>query len=95
MSAMVDGATWVRAATETGQAIMVSLTRAGVDPRPFGHLVSYVTGTFRDVVKAVAGALPKKVAEDAWRIGMVGNRGGHTSATRSSTSLTRTPVSPI
>ena len=72
MSAMVDGATWVRAATETGQAIMVSLTRAGVNPRPFGHLVSYVTGAFRDVVKAVASALPKKVVEDAWRIGMVG-----------------------
>ena len=72
MSAMVDGAAWVRAATETGQAIMASLTRAGADPRPYGHLVSYVTSTFRDVVKAVAGALPKKVAEDAWRIGTVG-----------------------
>ena len=72
MSAMVDGAAWVRAATETGQAIMASLTRAGVDPRPYGHLVSYVTGTFRDVVKAVAGAPPKKIAEDAWRIGTVG-----------------------
>jgi hypothetical protein len=31
-----------------------------------------VTSTFRDAVKAVAGALPKKVAEDAWRIGPVG-----------------------
>jgi hypothetical protein len=60
MSAMMDGAAWMRAATETGQAIMASFTRAGADPRPFGHLVSYVTGPFRDVVKAVAGALPSR-----------------------------------
>ena len=62
----------MRAATETGQAIMASLTRAGADPRPYGHLVSYVTSPFRDAVKSLAGFLPQKVAEDAWRIGPVG-----------------------
>ena len=72
MSAMVDSRPWVQSATQTGQAIMTSLIRAGADPLPYGHLLSYVTSTFRDVVKAVAGALPKKVAEDAWRIGPMG-----------------------
>ena len=73
MSAMVDSRPWVQAATQTGQAIMTSLIRARRGSSPVrAPSVSYVTSTFRDVVKAVAGALPKKVAEDAWRIGPVG-----------------------
>jgi hypothetical protein len=72
MNAMVDNTAWVQATTKIGQAIMTSLVRAGADPRPYGHLVSYVTSTFRGVVKALVGALPTKVAEDAWRISTVG-----------------------
>lgn len=72
MNATVDGVAWVQIATEAGQAIMASLTRAGADPRPYGHMVSYVTSPFRGVVKALAGSPPKKVAEDVWRIGPVG-----------------------
>jgi hypothetical protein len=71
MNAMVDSDAWMRAVTETGQAIMTSLTRAGADPRPYGHLVTYVATPFRDAVKALTGSLPKKVPEDAWRIGAV------------------------
>ena len=75
MNAMVDGAPWIQAATETGQAIMTSLARGGADTRPYGHLVSYVTTSFRDAVKALTGTRPQKVAEDAWRIGLVGKSG--------------------
>jgi hypothetical protein len=75
VNAMVDGASWMQAAAEAGQAIMTSLVRAGADPRPYGHLVSYVTSHLRDVVKSVTGALPKKVAEDAWCLGPVGKSG--------------------
>ena len=75
MNAMVDGAPWMQAAAEVGQAILSSLTRAGVDPRPYGHMISWVTSSFRDVVKALTGARPKKVAEDVWSIGPVGKSG--------------------
>lgn len=69
---MVDGAAWMRAAVQTGQGVMASLMRAGAKSRPYGHLVSYVTAPFRDVVKEITGARPAKVAEDAWRIGPAG-----------------------
>ena len=75
MNAMVDGAPWMQAATEAGQAILSSLTRAGADPRPYGHMISWLTSSFRDVVKALTGARPKKVAEDVWGIGPVGKSG--------------------
>jgi hypothetical protein len=75
MNAMVDGSVWKQAATEVGQAIMTSLARTGTGPRPYGHMVSWVTSSFRDIVKALTGALPKKVREDAWCIGPVGKSG--------------------
>lgn len=71
MNAMVDGTAWIRAAAEVGQAIMTSLRRAGAEPRPYGHVISYITSTVREVVKTVTGSLPKKVAENAWRLGPV------------------------
>jgi hypothetical protein len=75
MSAMVDGAPWIEAATNTGRSLMASLARAGGDERPYGHLVCYLTTPFRDAVKATTGAWPKKVAEDIWRIGSAGKTG--------------------
>lgn len=73
--AMVGSTAWTEAATEAGQAILTSLGRAGSESRPFGHQVSWVTSLFRDAVKALTGARPKKVAEDAWRIDPVGKSG--------------------
>jgi hypothetical protein len=75
MNAMVDGAPWVRAATETGQAILRSLARISTGPRPHGHMICYVTSTFRDIVKSLTGALPRKVAEDAWSMVAAGKSG--------------------
>jgi hypothetical protein len=75
MNAMVDGASWKQAATEVGRAIMTSLARTGKGPRPYGHMVSWVTSSFRESVKALTGALPKKVPETAWCIGSVGKSG--------------------
>ena len=72
MSAMVDGELWMQAATETGQAIIASFSRAGMVPRLYGHLVCYMTTPFRQIVKTLTGSPPKKVAEDAWSIGPVG-----------------------
>ena len=68
MGAMVDGSPWMRAAAATGQAILKSLARAGAVPRLYGHQLSYVTSPFRQIVKELTGALPKKVAEDAWAL---------------------------
>jgi len=72
MSAMVDGEPWMQAATETGQAIIASLSRAGVISGLYGHLVCHVASPFREIVKALTGSLPKKLAEDAWSIAPVG-----------------------
>ena len=72
MSAMVDGEPWMRAATEAGQAILASLSRAGAASGLYGHQLSYVTSPFRQIVKALTGSLPKKLAEDAWNIAPVG-----------------------
>lgn len=72
MSAMVDGELWMQAAIETGQAIIASLSRARMVPRLYGHLICYMTTPFRQIVKALTGSAPKKVAEDAWSIGPVG-----------------------
>lgn len=75
VNAMVDSDAWIRVAAKTGHTVMASLARAGSGPRPYGHLVSYVTGPFRDAVKAVTGALPKKLPEDAWHVGPSGKSG--------------------
>ena len=73
MSAMVDGGPWMQAATETGQAIIASLIRAGMDSSQiYGHMIAYVTSAFRDAVKGLTGSLPKKVAQDSWSITPVG-----------------------
>ena len=74
MNAMVDGAPWMQAATEAGQAILRSLARAGAGTRPYGRMLCYVTSSFRDIVKALTGALPK-VAEDPWCLSPVGKSG--------------------
>ena len=66
MGAMVDGVPWMRAAAETGQAILKSLARAGSVPGIYGHQLSYVTSPFRQIVKELTGSVPKKTAEDAW-----------------------------
>jgi hypothetical protein len=68
MSAMVDGAPWMQAATETGQAIIASLERAGDASRPRGHMIGYMTSPFRAIVQELTGSLPGKVAEDAWSL---------------------------
>ena len=60
MGAMVDGVPWMRAATETGQAILKSLSRAGAVPGLYGHQLSYVTSPFRQIVKELTGSVPKK-----------------------------------
>jgi hypothetical protein len=74
MSAMVDSAPWMQAATGAGQAILKSLARSGGGVRPYGHMVSWVTSSFRDIVKALTGA-PPKVAEDPWCLSPVGKSG--------------------
>jgi len=68
MGAMVDGVPWMRAAAETGQAILKSLARAGAVPGLYGHQLSYVTSPFRQIVKELTGSVPKKTAEDAWTL---------------------------
>lgn len=69
MGAMTDGMPWMRAATETGQAILKSLARAGTAaPGLYGHQLSYVTSPFRQAVKELTGSVPKKTAEDAWTL---------------------------
>ena len=75
MGAMVDGVPWMRAATETGQAILKSLSRAGAVPGLYGHQLSYVTSPFRQIVKELTGSVPKKVAEDAWALAPPGKSG--------------------
>jgi hypothetical protein len=73
MSAMVDGESWMQAATETGQAIIASLIRTGADASSiYGHTIAYMTSPFRWAVKGLTGSLPKKVAADAWSIAPVG-----------------------
>jgi hypothetical protein len=72
MSAMVDGAPWMQAATEAGQAIIASLSRTEVIAGLYGHQLSYVTSPFRQIVKALTGSVPKKLAEDAWNLAPVG-----------------------
>jgi hypothetical protein len=74
MNAMVDGVPWMRAAAETGQAILKSLSRAGAVPGLYGHQLSYVTSPFRQIVK-LTGSLPKKAAEDAWALAPPGKSG--------------------
>ena len=69
---MVDGAPWMQAATEAGQAIIASLSRAGAPSGLYGHQLSYVTSPFRQIVKALTGSLPKKLAEDSWNLAPVG-----------------------
>jgi hypothetical protein len=66
MSAMVDGEPWMRAATETGQAILASLARSGDVSSLSGHLVSYMASPFREIVKELTGSLPAKVSEESW-----------------------------
>ena len=68
IGAMADGMPWMRAATETGQAILKSLARAGAAPGVYGHQLSYVTSPFRQIVKELTGSMPKKTAEDAWAL---------------------------
>ena len=75
MGAMVDGAPWMRAAAETGQAILKSLGRAAAVPGLYGHQLSYVTSPFRQIVKELTGSVPKKVAEDAWALAPPGKSG--------------------
>ena len=75
MGAMVDGVPWMRAAAETGQAILKSLSRAGAVPGLYGHQLSYVTSPFRQIVKELTGSVPKKVAEDAWALAPPGKSG--------------------
>jgi hypothetical protein len=72
MSAMVDGAPWMQAATEAGQAIIASLSRARAPSGLYGHQLSYVTSPFRQIVKALTGSLPNKLAEDSWNLAPVG-----------------------
>jgi hypothetical protein len=72
MSAMVGGEPWMKAAVEIGQAILASLSRVGTASELYGHQLSYVTSPFRQIVKALTGSLPKKLAEDAWNIAPVG-----------------------
>jgi hypothetical protein len=72
MSAMVDGQPWMQAAAEAGQAIMASLSRVRAPSGLYGHQLSYVTSPFRQIVKALTGSLPKKLAEDAWNLAPVG-----------------------
>ena len=43
MSAMVDGEPWMQAAAEAGQAVIMSLSRAGASSGVYGHQVCYVT----------------------------------------------------
>lgn len=71
MSAMVDGEPWMRAAVETGQAIIKSLSRAVGPAGLYGHQISYVTRPFRQIVKALTGSLPKYLGE-AWKLAPVG-----------------------
>ena len=61
MSAMVDGAPWMQAATEAGQAIMTSLSRTEVTAGLYGHQLSYVTSPFRQIVKALTRSLPARL----------------------------------
>jgi hypothetical protein len=75
MGAMVDGMPWMRAAAETGQAILKSLSRAGAVPGLYGHQLSYVTSPFRQIVKELTGSVPKKTAEDAWALAPPGKSG--------------------
>jgi hypothetical protein len=72
MSAMVDGQPWMQAAAEVGQAIMASLSRVRASSELYGHQLSYVTSPFRQIVKALTGSLPTKLAEDAWNLAPVG-----------------------
>lgn len=72
MSAMVDGGPWMQAATETGQAIITSLERAGNASGVHGHLIGYMTSPFRAIVKQLTGSLPGKVAEDTWNLAPAG-----------------------
>jgi hypothetical protein len=75
MGAMADGLPWMRAAAETGQAVLKSLSRAGAAPGLYGHQLSYVTSPFRQIVKELTGSVPKKVAEDAWALAPPGKSG--------------------
>ncbi len=72
MSAMVDGGPWMQAATETGQAVMASLARAGDASGVHGHLIGYITSPFRAIVKDLTGSVPGKAAEDAWGLAPAG-----------------------
>jgi hypothetical protein len=72
MSAMVDGEPWMRTAVATGQAIITSLARTGESSGLYGHLVSYVTSPFREIVKSLTGSLPSKVAEESWSLAPAG-----------------------
>jgi hypothetical protein len=72
---MADGLPWMRAAAETGQAVLKSLSRAGAAPGLYGHQLSYVTSPFRQIVKELTGSVPKKVAEDAWALAPPGKSG--------------------
>jgi hypothetical protein len=75
MGAMVDGMPWMRAAAQTGQAILKSLSRAGAVAGLYGHQLSYVTSPFRQIVKELTGSVPKKTAEDAWALAPPGKSG--------------------
>ena len=72
VSAMVDGQPWMQAAATIGHAIMTSLARTNTADQLYAHLVCYVSGPFRDIIKSLTGSLPKKLHEDVWSLGPVG-----------------------
>jgi hypothetical protein len=75
MNAMVDGPAWVSVAASIGHAIVSMLARGNQGTRPYGHMVSYITSPFRDAVKSLTGAPPKKTADDSWKIVADGKSG--------------------
>lgn len=68
MSAMVDSEPWLQAAVSLAQALLTTTRRAHPDRQQFVHAVGYVTSAFRDIVKAITGTPPQKIADDAWRV---------------------------
>jgi hypothetical protein len=75
MNAMVDRSAWIDVATAVGHSVISILARANQGSRPYGHLVSYITGPFRDAVKSLTGSPPKKIADDSWKICSGGRSG--------------------
>jgi len=68
MNAMVESSPWLEAAVRLANSIRASHARLAPEARPYSHLVTYATGSFRELVKSITGAPPKKIGEDDWRI---------------------------